>query len=165
MQAWPRIDTMSNHSTPATTSTTVVSHWPIPAACGLVLASIAVVAAVRLSGAPISVPDAPAVATRELRFIDQPDGSIAIVDVRDSRVVDSVVGQSGFIRGTLRGLARERKRQGIGAEQPFTLIAHTDGRLTLMDKATGRRIDLESFGPTNAGQFARLLNAAAPPRS
>lgn len=156
---------MSQHSIPAMTSSTGGSRWPIPAACGLVLASIAVVSAVRLSGAPISVPDAPTVATRELRFIDRPDGSIAIVDTRDSRVVDSVVGQNGFVRGTLRGLARERKRQGIGAEQPFTLVAHADGRLTLMDKATGRRIDLESFGPTNAGQFARLLIVGAPPRT
>ncbi|MEO8524691.1 MAG: photosynthetic complex assembly protein PuhC [Caldimonas sp.] len=155
---------MSEHSIPAMTSSTGGARWPIPAACGLVLVTIAVVSAVRLSGAPISVPDAPAVATRELRFIDRPDGSIAIVDVRDSHVVDSVVGQSGFVRGTLRGLARERRRQGIGPEQPFTLVAHSDGRLTLMDKATGRRIDLESFGPTNAGQFARLLSVA-PPRT
>ena len=156
---------MSEHSIPAMTADIVGARWPIRAACGLVLASIAAVSAVRLSGAPISVPDAPAVATRDLRFIDRPDGRIAVVDDSDSRVVDSVVGESGFVRGTLRGLARERKRRGIGAEQPFTLVAHTDGRLTLMDKATGRRVDLESFGPTNAGQFARLLSAAPHSRS
>ena len=97
--------------------------------------------------------------TRELRFVDQPDGSISVVDARDERVVDSVVGESGFIRGTLRSLARERRRQGIGAEQPFTLIARADGRLTLLDPATSRRVDLESFGPTNAGAFARMLTA------
>jgi putative photosynthetic complex assembly protein len=151
---------MNEHSSSAMTSNPAGARWPIPAACGLVIASIAVVSAVRLSGATISVPDAPVVATRDLRFIDRVDGSIAIIDASDGRVVDEVVGQSGFVRGTLRGLARERKRQSIGPEQPFTLVAHADGRLTLMDKATGRRVDLESFGPTNAGQFAHILTAA-----
>jgi hypothetical protein len=32
-------------------------------------------------------------------------------------------------------------------------------RLTLADPATGERVDLESFGPTNAAAFAQLLTA------
>jgi putative photosynthetic complex assembly protein len=135
-------------------------HWPIAAACGLVIASVVAVAAFRLSGAPVSTPDAAAIATRDLRFIDRADGSIAVVDVRDGRLVENIVGENGFIRGTLRGLARERRRQGIGPEQPFQLVAHVDGRLTLLDPATGRRVDLESFGPTNSGAFARMLMPA-----
>ena len=70
-----------------------------------------------------------------------------------------MTGANGFLRGTLRGLARERKRQGVGAEQPFRLIGRADGRLTLEDPATGRRVDLESFGPTNAAVFAQMLMA------
>ena len=62
-------------------------------------------------------------------------------------------------RGTLRGLARERKRVGGGPEQAFELIAHADGRLTLRDPVTARRIDLASFGPINASGFAELLRA------
>jgi putative photosynthetic complex assembly protein len=135
-------------------------QWPIAAAGGLVLASICAVAVVRLSGMPISTPDAPAVAERELRFVDRTDGGVDVLDASDGRVVDQVVGESGFVRGTLRGLARERKRQGIGAQPPFRLVAHADGRLTLLDPATGRRVDLESFGPTNAAAFAHMLSAA-----
>jgi hypothetical protein len=41
---------------------------------------------------------------------------------------------------------------------PFELIYRADGRLTLSDTATGRMVDLESFGPTNAGSFYRLLD-------
>ena len=66
-------------------------------------------------------------------------------------------GTNGFLRGTMRGLARERKRQGIGAELPFRMIGRADGRLTLEDPGTGRRVDLGSFGPTNAAAFARLM--------
>jgi putative photosynthetic complex assembly protein len=132
-------------------------QWPIVAACGLVLASIAAVAFVRASGMPISVADAPTIESRSLRFVDRADGSVAVIDTADGRLVENIVGQNGFVRGTLRGLARERKRQGIGPEQPFNLVAHADGRLTLVDPATGRRVDLESFGPTNEGEFARML--------
>lgn len=138
-------------------------HWPLAAAGALALASIAAVAAVRLSGLTIHVPDAPTVRESALRFIDQPDGSIAVLDGDSGRLVDRVTGESGFVRGTLRGLARERKRSGIGAEQPFRLVAHADGRLTLLDPATGRRVDLESFGPTNARAFAHMLSAASAP--
>jgi putative photosynthetic complex assembly protein len=140
-------------------------QWPIAAAAGLVVASIAAVAAVRMSGMPITVPDAPPVAQRDLRFVDQPDGSIAVLDAADQRIVDRVVGESGFVRGTLRGLARERKRQGLGPDIAFRLVARADGRLTLLDPATGRRVDLESFGPTNAAAFAHMLSAAERPRS
>ena len=42
------------------------------------------------------------------------------------------------------------------------LTARADGRLTLVDPATSERVDLESFGPTNAAVFAQLLAAPQP---
>ena len=138
-------------------------HWPLAAAGALALGSIAAVAAVRLSGMPIQVPDAPTLSESALRFVDEPDGSIAVLEGSSGRLVDRVTGESGFVRGTLRGMARERKRQGIGPEQPFRLVAQADGRLTLLDPATGRRVDLQSFGPANARPFAHMLSAATTP--
>jgi putative photosynthetic complex assembly protein len=105
-------------------------------------------------------PDAAPVAVREFRFVDHADGSIAVYDPRTDRLLDTVApGSNGFLRGTLRGLSRERKRQGKSADHPFRLIARADGRLTLEDDTTGRRVDLEAFGPTNAGAFAKFLLA------
>jgi putative photosynthetic complex assembly protein len=127
----------------------------------LLLAALAGVAAVRLAGADIRAPDAPPSFTRELRFEDRPDGSVAVIDAGSNRVVDTVTGEAGFFRGTLRGLARERRRLGLGPEAPFQLIGRADGRLTLADPATGQRVDLESFGPTNAAVFARFLTVGA----
>ena len=121
------------------------------------------VATVRLTGATIRVPDAPAALTRELRFEDRPDGSVAVIDARSNVLVDSVTGEAGFLRGTLRGLARERRRMGLGPEQAFELIGRADGRLTLADPATGQRVDLESFGPTNVAVFARFLRTGTAP--
>ena len=135
---------------------------PVAAFGLLALATLIAVAAVRWSGMPIHTPDAPAVVTRELRFVDTPEGHIDVIDAKTQKVVDTITGQAGFIRGTLRGLARERRRDGIGAEQPFQLIGRADGRLTLVDPATNRHVDLDSFGPMNSSNFARLLTATAP---
>jgi putative photosynthetic complex assembly protein len=120
-------------------------------------------AGVRLSGSGIRAPDAAPVAQRSLRFEDRPDGSVAVLDARSSQQIESVQGEAGFLRGALRALARERRKQGLGAEPAFELVARADGRLTLADPATGERIDLESFGPTNAAVFARLLNPRSAP--
>jgi putative photosynthetic complex assembly protein len=131
---------------------------PLIGAALLVLCSLAVVSAVRWTGVGSSHnPDAATIAVRELRFEDRPDGSIAVTDARSGELVETVEGQQGFLRGTLRGLTRERRREGFGPEQPFRLVAHSDGRLTLEDPATRRRIDLESFGPTNESVFAAML--------
>lgn len=130
---------------------------PLLAIAALVLVALAAVAAVRLSGMDIRTTDAPPLAVRSLNFVDAPDGSILVKDARTGESVEQLRGEHGFVRGTLRGLARERRRQGIGQEPPFELVARSDGRLTLIDPSTGRRVDLESFGPANARHFAQLL--------
>ncbi len=105
-------------------------------------------------------PDASPVKVLQLRFEDRPDGSIAVIDYKTGKQIDAVQGEAGFVRGTLRGLAQERKRRGLDSGPPFELIYRADGRLTLSDTATGRLVDLESFGPTNASTFFKLLNGS-----
>jgi putative photosynthetic complex assembly protein len=101
---------------------------------------------------------AEAVVERQLFFEDRTDGSIAVIDARTGDTIERVApGTNGFLRGVLRGLASERKRQGLGPEVPFVLSARQDGRLTLDDTTTQRQIDIKSFGPTNAAVFERLL--------
>ncbi len=105
-------------------------------------------------------PDASPVKVLQLRFEDRPDGSIAVIDYKTGKQIDAVQGEAGFVRGTLRGLAQERKRRGLDSGPPFELIYRADGRLTLSDTATGRLVDLESFGPSNASTFFKLLNGS-----
>ena len=138
---------------------TTFPRAPLVGVVAVALVALLAVALVRITGVGTAKqPDAAAVAVRDLRFEDRPDGGIDAYDVRDGRLVETVAPASnGFIRGTLRGLSRERKRQGVGPDEPFRLIARADGRLTLEDLATGRRVDLESFGPTNTGAFAKFL--------
>lgn len=141
-----------------------VPRLPLVAMALLVVVSLVGVTAVRLSGhGGTHQADATTVGERSLRFEDQSDGSIVILDARTGGALDTVApGTNGFLRSTMRSLVRERKRQGLGPETPFQLLARADGRLTLLDPSTGRRIDLESFGPTNSAVFLRLLPGTPP---
>jgi putative photosynthetic complex assembly protein len=122
------------------------------------IACLALVAWIRWSGP--TQPDnisARAEQIRTLRFVDQADGSIQVIDATTGADVHNFQGEQGFVRGTLRALVRDRRLQGFGADQPFELIAHDAGRLSLRDPATGSTIALESFGSKNIGVFARLM--------
>jgi putative photosynthetic complex assembly protein len=102
--------------------------------------------------------------SRTLTFADQPDGSVRVADAATGATVASFVDEdpgSGFIRGVMRGLARDRQMRGIGAEPPFVLTQWQDGALSLTDSATDRTVELGGFGPDNRATFARLLEDAA----
>lgn len=145
-----------------------IPRGPLLAAAALVVVTILGVGAIRTSGVDVSTrSQAAVVVQRALQFEDQADGGVKVLEVLPGQApvllqtVDA--GSGGFLRGTLRALVRQRRIASLGAEAaPFTLTAHADGRLTLDDPATRQRIDLESFGPTNAAVFAKLLALPRP---
>ncbi|NWG24375.1 MAG: phosphonate-binding protein [Pseudorhodoplanes sp.] len=101
-------------------------------------------------------PQADPVFTRELRFEDRRDGAVTVL--ADERVIDILEpGTSGFVRNVMRGLARERLRNDGERERPFRLTKWADGRLSIEDPLTGRRVDLGAFGAANTAAFARLM--------
>lgn len=100
------------------------------------------------------------VVSYDLRFEDRADGAVLVYEDPTHRLVDTLQpGTNGFVRGVLRGLARERRARQVGPAPPFRLTRWADGRLSLDDLETGRHVDLEVFGPTNAGAFAEILIA------
>jgi putative photosynthetic complex assembly protein len=133
---------------------------PLIGMWGLAIFTLVAAGAVRLTGTESSQPTSRPVVVQDLRFEDMADGGVAVFGARSEQPVDIVQpGSNGFLRATLRGLARERKRQGVGHQEPFRLTRWADGRVTLDDFSTGRHVDLGSFGPTNAQAFARLLTS------
>ncbi len=133
----------------------------------LILFAIGATAAVRLTGTPLAASPAAMraeshvapVATRTLRFADRADGAVVIEDV-DAGSIAQVIEpgqQTGFIRGVMRGLARDRRMHGVGEAPPFSLTLWRDGELSLTDTVTGRSIELTAFGATNRAAFAALL--------
>jgi len=136
---------------------------PLFGAAALVCFALLAATAGRLSGLGALQPVSTPISTRLLRFADSANGDVLVYDAKANPLPGSgkpiavATGQNGFLRGTLRGFARTRRADGVGADAPFTLTAWADGRLTLVDPATGRRTDLEAFGPTNVAVFARFL--------
>jgi putative photosynthetic complex assembly protein len=138
---------------------------PLIALAALVCATLVLVAGYRLSGTPpVAAVDGSAVATREFRFDDQPDGGIAVRDGGDGRLLDTLEpGSNGFVRGALRALVHERRRAGIGPQTPFRIVMFANGRYALEDPTLSRRLYLDAFGQTNAAAFSRLFQLAHPP--
>lgn len=135
--------------------------WPIYALGVLLLVTLAVVAWERYQHINAPAPVEAAVSwERLLRFQDGSQGEIVVIDARTDQQVALYQGEQGFLRGSLRALMRERVLRGLGPSAPLQLMGHPDGRLTLRDPATGERIALESFGPTNAAVYARLRDAS-----
>jgi len=142
-------------------------HWPLRAAAGLAVFALLATVGARYFGLGSTLQsDSPVRMERQLRFVEHVAGGngigaggIDVIDARTGVKIDELrPGADGFMRATLRGLARERRRNGLGQEVPFELALHADGSLTLVDPTTSRRIQLQAFGPSNSGAFARLLN-------
>lgn len=146
---------------------------PLVAAGALLTVAIGATALGRsLGAAPAAAP--PAAVERWLRFEDRADGGIDVREFSSREIGSGAAGtgrviadiapaSNGFVRSTLRGFARDRKRRGLGPEAPFRLAGWADRRLSLEDALTGRVVPLDAFGPTNRDAFGRLLEARPSP--
>jgi putative photosynthetic complex assembly protein len=124
-------------------------------------------AAVRLGYAPVSASPVllrqaehlKPLVTRDLSFVDEKGGGLKITDIGSGKIVQEIKPgvPSGFIRGVVRSMGRERRMRGVGPSAAFRLASWPDGELSLTDTFTGRIIELNSFGPDNRASFARLL--------
>ena len=130
-------------------------------ASALVGMALILTCAARLSDVgTLHMPKEQVIQSLSLRFEDRNDGSVAVRDAGNDQIIYTVApGTNGFIRATVRGLAQEREREGIGSETPFTLTHWSDGTMSLADPTIGRRVSLDAFGPTNAEAFAQLFSA------
>ena len=127
----------------------------------MVMLSLAAASLARFTGIGRDEPvAAAALASRTVQFSDRTDGAVIVTDaVNGHEVAVLAPGTNGFVRGVMRGLARNRRLAGVGDAPPFQIIQRVDGRLDLVDPSTGRDIALDAFGHTQVEAFAVLLNA------
>jgi len=147
-----------------TLSRSPVSRPGLIAAIGLVVIALGLTTASRVSQllrpAPLGAPAAAPVNSIELVFLDEPDGSVQVRRSEDRSLVQVIKpATGGFVRGVMRGFARDRMVRGVGSTPPFLLAQSQTGRLSLTDLATGRVTVLEAFGSTNRAAFASMLPA------
>ena len=148
-------------------ATELFGDHPIPAnairAGGIIIAlSIACAAIGRYTDiGAYHLPKTPVVETLSVKFEDAADGSVIVSEAPSNRQIAVLApGTNGFIRGTLRGLVRDRRMRSIGGDLPFVISRHDNGRLSLSDPATSRELELNGFGVTNVEAFEKLMKAA-----
>jgi putative photosynthetic complex assembly protein len=134
---------------------------PLFGAAALVMLALLLAGVSRFTGVgTTTVATANPIEIRDLRFEDRADGSVAVLDAKNGKTVEILApGTNGFVRGVMRGLARDRRLRGLGDEAPFELTRWDDDRLSLTDTATGHEIELVSFGVTQLEVFAKMLHA------
>jgi putative photosynthetic complex assembly protein len=152
---------MSSSSTTAPARSGALPRGLLYGASALVGMALILTFAARVSDVgTLHMPRERVIQSLSLRFEDRNDGSVAVRDAGDDKIIYTVApGTNGFIRATVRGLAQEREREGIGPETPFTLTHWSDGTMSLADPTIGRRVSLDAFGPTNAEAFAQMFTA------
>ena len=142
-------------------------QWVLVVAVGIVGITVLVVFGVRIGVLPAR-PTAPelraenhvaVVRSRDFVFADRADGALVATDAKTGQValVLEPGSNSGFIRGVMRGMMRERQLHEVSRYGAVTITQWSDGALTLKDVSTGRIIELGSFGHTNRAAFAQLL--------
>ena len=146
--------------------TTLFAEKPFPrslliAGGSLIFASIALAAAARYGDYGVTrSAHAPVAESRAFTAEDGATSGIVLRDAQTGAVLATIApGDGGFIRGVLRGFARDRRAASLSPQDAFVLVRHTDGRLTLTDTTTKRTVVLDGFGPTNREAFAKLLVA------
>ncbi|MDN2581081.1 photosynthetic complex assembly protein PuhC [Aquibium sp. ELW1220] len=132
-------------------------------ACGaLAMMGILIAALSPKSEAPM--PAGPAEVTLPIRFTDAPGGIVVVSDATTGDQLARLgVGEGGFVRTTVRGLAMARKKRGISDATPFELVRYPDGALRLVDPETGRTITLNAFGQPNAAAFGAFIDQRREP--
>ena len=139
---------------------------PIPPAIiiggALVMAvSLLAVSSARMGVAPRQTrPVDVAVASYDFR-VAAPDASgiETVLSARDgARVAPLSRRGDDFLPSLVETLRQERVLKGVSGAQPFRLLRFADGRVSLEDLATGRELNLESFGSVNEANAGRLID-------
>ena len=102
------------------------------------------------------------VAEKMLRFADRADGAVVVSDASSGAQVAVIdFGKGGFVRATLRRLAKARAAAGFGSEQPFRLVRWDTGALSLTDPQTGKSAEIYGFGADHVKAFADMMETPA----
>ncbi|WP_417613445.1 photosynthetic complex assembly protein PuhC [Parasphingorhabdus sp.] len=95
---------------------------------------------------------------RDLRFTDREDGAVVVTDAATGATVMEIgFGEGGFVRATMRRMAKVRAAADIGSEPPFKLTLWENGALSLSDPQTGKEAEIHGFGPDHSATFAAML--------
>ena len=124
----------------------------------LVVASLAIVGAAAISGrAHVGVPKV-ATIQAERSLILQGGGAQAVTVLATDGSVMMDLPHGGFITVIQNGLERARTTAGIDQSLPVRIVKYDNGRLAVVDDASGWSAELGAFGSDNRAAFERLMS-------
>lgn len=125
---------------------------------GLVMATLALATFSVLTGREkVGQPaDAAIVQQRSITLQGGGAQAVTVLDANGALLMDLPHG--GFITVIQNGLTRARHVARVDQTLPVRIVQYANGRLTVIDDATGWSAELGAFGSDNRAAFARLLD-------
>lgn len=124
----------------------------------LVVTSLAIVGAAAVTGrAHVGVPKAATILS-ERSVILQGGGAQAVTVLAADGSVMMDLPHGGFITVIQNGLERARTNAGLDQSLPVRIIKYDNGRLAVLDDASGWSAELGAFGSDNRAAFERLMS-------
>ena len=120
----------------------------------LALTSFAVLTDRPLEGVPAS---SPIVSEISVRLDGERNGDVSVIGPDGAVLARSDEDMNGFIGVIWRTVARERLRQGLPDEAPVRVLRRADGRIDVIDDATGLDVELIGYGRDNVAAFSKLV--------
>ena len=139
----------------------LVPRFLVQAMFALMLGTLAIVALAQWARLPnVGVMELAPVETQRLVWlVGDRSGTHALADVNGA-IIETVSPdrKTGFIGMVGIVVKRQRAIAGITEDAPIRIVRRTDGRVGIIDDATGMDMELTGYGPDNIAAFARLLD-------
>jgi putative photosynthetic complex assembly protein len=136
-------------------------RWFLIGIGALLLTTVSFAVFGRLTGYGITrVAETAVISSVDIWFEDQDNKTMLVRRVSDNTILEVLPADgSGFMRGVVRSLSRQRLLSKIEPNKPFRLAQREDQKLFIQDMSVGSKMELDGFGPANTLSIARILTA------
>ena len=131
----------------------------VQAMFALMLAALALVAFARVTDRPLEgvVAESPIVQELTVTMVGDRSSGVALVDAEGDVLARSTDDKKGFIEVIRLSVMRARTLASADPSAPIRVIRHENGRVGIVDDASGWSITLIGYGVDNVAAFANLL--------
>jgi putative photosynthetic complex assembly protein len=107
----------------------------------------------------VGIPPKAAVAQEiSLEFVERNRFDVVVLDKYGNVLAESTDGSNGFLGVVYNAVKRERIKRRVVADNLLRLIQYENGRILVIDDATGLEIQVNSFGGKNLEVFGLLFD-------
>ena len=93
-----------------------------------------------------------------LEFVERNRFDVVVLDKYGKTLAESTDGSNGFLGVVYNAVKRERIKRRVVADNLLRLVQYKNGRISVIDDATGSEIQVNSFGGKNLEVFGLLFN-------